>query len=798
MSISTNGGGKPRENGSQGYYPTLPATEEDSGSGLTFGQALGTIRRRWWVVVLSVVVVFGAAWKMVPRDTVTFRATAAIRMQDPVAAVTGSLTGGIANVGQGNPRSQENVLSQMHVIRSRAVIGTAVDREGLRVLPSAEVPDRLLRDVSVQDEQTRATLDLQFAPDGFTVSADGQQASGVYGQPVEIAGVQFTLAQNPGTPEGTLEVVPREMAIDIIGSALNPTQRPRSSIIDINFVDRDPVRARRVANAIADAYIEKNIEQVQEAFRTRTEFIQRQWASAEANRSRAEQALEAFRARTQPYSSSERLRNEQLSLMSLDSQREQLDGERRVLASFLRQVQNAGDGDIEIALRTLLATPGTTSSPLLTDLYTRYAQHQRERDALLARGAAPTHDEVVRLDNLIANVRASVLDAARTQIAALDLRISVMDDQRQRSASTIRSLPQSEESRLTHELDVARGIATTLHSEYQRSLMSEGVESAQVAILDAAAPAAPVVRAGRRQKLSIALFFGILLGSGSATLMEAANTSVRRRKEVETQLAVPGLGVIPRISNGNEPRAADLSFVKRWSGTGRLPVPARQVQQQFNSSAGEAYRKLRTNLVFLRSADQLKTLVVTSASSGEGKTTTAANLAVAFARHGRNVLLVDCDLRRPRLHEIFSTEKSPGFIDLLLGKASGAEAVRPTSTERLSFLPRGEYDERAGEALGTTRMHDLMVAFREHYDLVIFDTSPVLLTADAPAVAALADGVLLVVRAGRTPRAAVRQTQQQLEVVGAEVLGFVLNDPDAIASRYGENDYANEYYAVEA
>jgi capsular exopolysaccharide synthesis family protein len=192
----------------------------------------------------------------------------------------------------------------------------------------------------------------------------------------------------------------------------------------------------------------------------------------------------------------------------------------------------------------------------------------------------------------------------------------------------------------------------------------------------------------------------------------------------------------------------------------------------------------------------MKTLLVTSASTGEGKTTTAANLALTFARQGTRVLLVDCDLRRPRLHRIFNAEREPGLVDLLLGRADAAEVVQPTSVDRLSLVARGQFEESAIEALGGAGMQNFLQASSEHFDLVILDTAPVLVAADTPNVAAHADAVLLVVRAGKTQRNEGRQALRQLSAVGANVIGAVLNDPDSTADRYGEY-YYKEYYPAE-
>jgi non-specific protein-tyrosine kinase len=220
--------------------------------------------------------------------------------------------------------------------------------------------------------------------------------------------------------------------------------------------------------------------------------------------------------------------------------------------------------------------------------------------------------------------------------------------------------------------------------------------------------------------------------------------------------------------------------------------------REFHSLAAEAYRMLRTNLIFLRTDQALRSLVVTSAGMGDGKTTTAVNLAVAFARQGKNVLLVDCDLRRPRLHTFFDVLVGPGLTEVILGTETLDKVIRTTPIENLSLLTRGAFDERAGEVLSGARGRRTIQSLRERCELLILDTSPTLLTADASAIAPHTDGVLLVARAGRTPREAARQAVAQINVVGATVLGFVLNDPDAIGQRYGEGKYTKEYYSVEA
>jgi Mrp family chromosome partitioning ATPase len=227
---------------------------------------------------------------------------------------------------------------------------------------------------------------------------------------------------------------------------------------------------------------------------------------------------------------------------------------------------------------------------------------------------------------------------------------------------------------------------------------------------------------------------------------------------------------------------------------------------------------LRTSLVWCEQGDNMKTLVVTSAAPGEGKTLTSANLSVTFAYDGLRVLLVDCDVRRPRLHGLFQVPRSPGLMELLAPSYNGSDSaqsltfdpsagrtdsgrpvtdvIRSTTVRGLSLLTCGALPTNPSGLLSGVRMRVLLQELSKSFDLVILDTPPVLATADAGILASLADGVLLVVRAGQTDRIAAKRAHQQLMNVGARVVGTVLNDPGGEVSQYGDYYYPYDY-AVE-
>jgi non-specific protein-tyrosine kinase len=192
------------------------------------------------------------------------------------------------------------------------------------------------------------------------------------------------------------------------------------------------------------------------------------------------------------------------------------------------------------------------------------------------------------------------------------------------------------------------------------------------------------------------------------------------------------------------------------------------------SAAAEAYRALRTNLQFSGLDRDVRTVLLTGAGSGEGTTTIAANLAVAVAEAGQRVLLVDCNLRQPALHAAFGLPLSPGLSNLLAANQS-EPTIESTSVPGLSLIAAGDPPPNPAEFIASARLTALLGRLRERFDLVLLDTPPVGIVTDAAVLAPRVDGVILVVSAGRTRRDLAKRAQQQLETVGARLLGAVLN-----------------------
>lgn len=208
------------------------------------------------------------------------------------------------------------------------------------------------------------------------------------------------------------------------------------------------------------------------------------------------------------------------------------------------------------------------------------------------------------------------------------------------------------------------------------------------------------------------------------------------------------------------------------------------------SVGAEAYRVLRSHLLFSADPDQpLKSVMVTSPSPDDGKTLTAANLAGTFASAGSRVLLVDTDLWRGRIHEMFGVPRSPGIVDLLTEGGDPNAALKETGVSNLWLLPAGKKVPSPGNYVNPEAVRALLDELEPQFDLIVLDTAPVLAVADTVIVAALVDGVVLVVRAGNTLKEMAQDAMGQLEQVGARVVGAVLNDPKGEGDSYSKYRY---------
>jgi tyrosine-protein kinase Etk/Wzc len=795
--------------------------ESHSATGsVSLRQMFGVIRRHYRIVLALTVLGAAAGGLLVYKEPASYEAQATIRLAGERRQLTGQLEGATPEIS----RTTDPLLSLTELVRSRAVMGSVVDSLGMRLVSGTpEFGTSNLDSIQVDSQAVSDTVQLTFYQNGVKALLDGREARAPYGKPLSLGPVRFSVASRPEVSSATLYVIPRDMAIDRLLGDIAVLQRAGTDIIDVKYASRNPRTAQRVVNTTIQAFQRLNILTAKQKSQRRRQFLEEQQKQTDSLLARVQADLAAFRSRQQLASSQNALDAKQTSMLTLESRRAELEADRSTFAALLAQIAKGGEAGESEALRALASSPALADNPTIGDYYRRLENHQFRLDSMTTGPwrAAPTNPDLVQLKSLIASTKGQLRQAVKSHIATLDARIVSLRRLTAETGQNMQVLPAmaEEEARLTGRVQTLTATSDQVRQEYQRARMAEEVEAGDVDVVSLAdTPYAPVLAAAPL-KLSLGLLLGFLLGMGGAFLLEAMNTSVRRPEDLDLALNVPGLAVIPRLTASAQParRLGGLLGPGKKGEAGGSERSLGAVSQPFSVGL-EAFRMLRTSLIWCEQGDQMKTLVVTSAAPGEGKTLTAANLAVTFAYDGLRVLLIDCDVRRPKLHGLFQISRAPGLMELLTPAASGSDGVeslsfdpgqgltesgravtdviRTTKIRGLWVLPCGALPTNASNLLSGVRMRVLLQELAKNFDLVILDTPPVLATADAGILASLADGVLLVVRAGQTDRVAAKRAHQQLVNVKARVVGTVLNDPGGEVSQYGDYYYPYDY-AVE-
>jgi len=812
MSEPYNNGRRPSPSYAHPSYPGRQDGAEDGREGvansLNVRALIGILRRHLWLALAVAAATMGIVAYVVYTEEPLYRANAVIRLADTRQALTGGL---VDRTAEGRDQLKTDLLlSQIQVLMSRNVAGEVVDNSdplGLKVHAHG-FPSDLLQGVRVRGTTTVDTLRLRFDPQGVTVRSARAQKRVAYGTPVEMSGVRFAVRQAPAVEEGMLVTVSRNAAIAGLLGNLNANARLNTDVIDVTYTAHDPHVAQRVVNTVVEVFRNLNGQRAQEQSRRRQVFIEEQLKQNDTLLVEAQRALNPYLNQRQAISSREKSAAEQAGLMGLAVRREELDADRKVYQSLLSALQQGRKATRHEGLRTLVSAPGMSSNPVVSQLYSQLVQYETARDSLTtgAWAAAATHPDVKRLDALVAATEQRLVDAVQSYITTIDARIAALDDIKARNTVSTRSGGvQAEEARLSEQVATLTKMSDQLREEYQKARIAAAVEGGQVEIVDLAALPGNPVGIGRSRKLIFGLLLGLFMGGGAAVLVDfftRLSTAIRRRDEIESVLQIAGLGVIPAFdpktvramragkkgSNGNGRRNGKGAGGGAGSGADGLVTVS-----DMRSPSSEAYRTLRTNLIFSRSVKQLNTIVVTSAAPSDGKSTTASNLAVTFAQQGLRVLLVDCDLRKARLHNVFRVPREPGLTQLVAEHREPAELIRSTPVEGLFLLTAGKLPPNPSELLGSAQMRVVVEVLANQFDIVIFDTPPVLVAADAAILGSMVDGVLMVLRAGQTERDAAREALRQLSVVGVWVVGAVLNDPDSKVPREA-GYYQYSYY----
>jgi polysaccharide biosynthesis transport protein len=312
----------------------------------------------------------------------------------------------------------------------------------------------------------------------------------------------------------------------------------------------------------------------------------------------------------------------------------------------------------------------------------------------------------------------------------------------------------------------------------------------------------PTLPAGPRRLLSIllAFFLSTAAAVGLAFFLEYLDNTIKTVEDVERYAQLPALGVIPAIATSTSlrklPTKAEQEAIVANSGGISLPSASLATQLMTldnQSTVAEAYRALRTSVLLSSAGHPPKTILVTSGRPGEGKTTTAINTAISLAQLGASVLIIDCDLRRPKVHKVFGITHVHGLSTYLSRDAEIGELIHALPIPNLFLLPCGPTPPNPAELVSSEKMREMLVSLSEQYDHIILDSPPLINVTDPVILSTMVDGVIMVVHAGKSTRDVVRRASQELTGVGAKVFGVVLNNVNLQREGYDEYYYQRYY-----
>ncbi len=605
-------------------------------------------------------------------------------------------------------------------------------------------------------------------------------------------------------------------AAELVLLSLSVLSSRTTDIVSILAETDDPRTAAAVANGVADAYIDFNLSISRGELSEVRRFLEQQLPVIRQRLAAEENVMRSFRQSNRVVLLSDESRALLEGVSGFESQYNSTRIERETIErriSFLRS-------QLDDQKKTLLDNLSRgSSSAVVSGLRDDLNAHQVRLATLLSQGFAEDSPQARELDKKIEATKARLKEELGLMLEnesasydplklqsdrmarVLELQVE-LDDAAAREAALgkvveeyaarLNRIPAKEVelARLTRQFQLDENIYKMLMEKYEEARISEAGKLGNVKVIDrAVVPDLPV---GPRRLVNIVFgaLLGLCFGIGVALFLEYLDTSIKTSYEVEKILSLPVLGSIPTI---------DLEDVSSAAGhgaayaNGATAIAERLISHHLpRSPISEAYRMLRTNLQFLTPDRPIRSILVTSAGPSEGKTTTAANLAITMAQVGARTLLVDGDLRRPMVAGVFGIDGQPGLTELLIREGDLKKVARPSGVDNLLIVPAGTLPPNPSELLGSQKMKAVIEAMKECCDLVIFDCPPVITVTDAAVLAAETDIVLLVVQSGKTDREMAKRAKVLLHNVKATIAGVVLNNisPELQAGYY----YYYHYY----
>jgi capsular exopolysaccharide synthesis family protein len=596
----------------------------------------------------------------------------------------------------------------------------------------------------------------------------------------------------PAPLDETTEILRGKLTIDPVKG---------SRLVYVTVRDTSPAQARRLSEAIARAYIAQNLEKMVSATGDTVVWLSGQLDHFKTELEQTENALHEFKKQNDlPSSTLEDLSKQiRMEMQEFDSALTRTRMRRSELTARHSELSKIStDQPDQVPASELL------SNAFLGGLRQQYQAAVRERAELVAEGKGENHPAVRKADEKVALAKSHLLGEIRNIQGAVARDLAIIQKQEAGEAALYEEARKKAVELNLKELEFHRLDRLRAQNEKLYGVLLEQIKEADlrrmmntnnIRLVDVAnepkAPIYPRVSVN----VGIALLVGLALGLALALLREQLDNTLKTPEDVESKLGVTFLGLLPeRDVDGGEPAANKKKkngrSPRRRPVTGQLP-PELLAHESPMSGFAEATRSLRTNLMFASPDHPYRRLLVASAAPSEGKTTVAVSIAISMAQGGQRVCIVDCDLRRPRLHRIFDRAGDVGVMNYILGECTIDEVAKPTVVPNLYCVPCGPIPPNSADVIASEKFRHFLDELSERFDRVILDSPPLIAVTDSAIISQFVDGVVFVIRAFKTSPAACRSGLRALFDVDAPIAGAVLNAVNLDRHEYG---YYHYYY----
>ncbi len=586
------------------------------------------------------------------------------------------------------------------------------------------------------------------------------------------------------------ELMARVDAVAIVQSKIKVEPVKDSRISMIKIEDAEPNRAALLANEVAQAYMDEVMGQKLKLTENASKWLDERRDSLSEAAKQSELALYNFRRQSDMLSTSIDDRANMVSARLTSTSSALTDVQLRIAGlrarvAAIRNVQQTQGADDRLWAEALPAARenvnlGEYKKRLLlmrnecNDLASRYLDGHPKLIECKDKLAGAEKDFARELSNLVISTEAELKEAIEKE-----RNLSALFNEAKQEAFEVEK-KKLELDHLKSENENTRRQYDSVFKRLKDIELSGLLRTSNIRVLDSARPVLAPVRPNVPQGVLMGIIAGLVLGLGLALLLEFLDASVASQQEIEERLGLTFLGFVPSIPDA--PTSAESRDL--------------HIHREPKSLIAECTRSIRTNLLFMSPDKPFKRMLVTSSGPQEGKSTTAINLGIAMAQSGNRVLIIDTDMRRPRLHKAFGVSNEVGVSSLVVGEGKLDAALKSTEVPGLFLLPCGPIPPNPAELMHTKAFGDLLEQLGEKFDRLILDSPPVGAVADAVVLATRVDGVVVVLKAGRTHRDMAKRTVKALRDVNANIYGAVLNDVNLERSKYGDYyyGYAYRYY----